>query len=52
VRERGAQCSVLNVADSAEAAYWADAGATTAQGGIFGSAVSTGDLETLLGLKV
>ncbi len=52
VREQGAHCSVLNISDSAEAAFWAEAGAITAQGGIFGPAVATGELETLLGLRV
>jgi diguanylate cyclase (GGDEF)-like protein len=52
LRDSGVECSVLNVADSTETAYWADAGATSAQGGIFGPAVATADLETLLGLRV
>jgi diguanylate cyclase (GGDEF)-like protein/PAS domain S-box-containing protein len=52
VRDRGAQCSVLDIAGPAETTYWADAGATSAQGGIFGPAVAIADLETLLGLRV
>ncbi|MET0233234.1 MAG: diguanylate cyclase [Kibdelosporangium sp.] len=53
IRDLDATCSVLNVADETEATYWAEAGATTAQGGIFGPAVAAPELETLLrGLRV
>lgn len=37
VARRGVRCSVVDVADSAEAAWWAGLGVATAQGGVFGT---------------
>ncbi|MBP2327751.1 diguanylate cyclase (GGDEF)-like protein/PAS domain S-box-containing protein [Kibdelosporangium banguiense] len=52
IRDNGVDCSVVNVSDPTEATYWTNAGAITAQGGMFGPAVAASDLETLLGLRV
>jgi predicted signal transduction protein with EAL and GGDEF domain len=43
----GRECSVLDVRTEAEAGWWAAAGATSAQGGVFGVAVSVDNLATL-----
>lgn len=46
--EVGATCSVIGVADEAEAAYWTAAGVTTAQGGMFGAGGDAGALAELV----
>lgn len=48
IAEAGATCSVIGVADEAEAEYWTSAGATTAQGGMFGPGVDAGALAELV----
>jgi diguanylate cyclase (GGDEF)-like protein/PAS domain S-box-containing protein len=48
VAEAGATCSVIGVADEAEAGYWTSAGATTAQGGMFGAGVAADALAELV----
>ncbi len=44
ITEAGAFCSVIGIADEAEAEYWKAAGATTAQGGMFGPGGDAGAL--------
>jgi diguanylate cyclase (GGDEF)-like protein/PAS domain S-box-containing protein len=43
----GRECSVADVRTEAEARWWATAGATTMQGGVFGPPVAAGDLSAL-----
>ncbi|MPZ79147.1 MAG: diguanylate cyclase [Actinophytocola sp.] len=43
----GRECSVLDVRTEAEAHWWAAAGATSAQGGVFGLPVTADNLATL-----
>jgi len=44
IAEAGAFCSIIGIADEAEAEYWKTAGATTAQGGMFGPGGDAGAL--------
>ncbi len=43
----GRECSVLDVRTEVEARWWAAAGVTTVQGGVFGEPVAAGDLAAL-----
>jgi predicted signal transduction protein with EAL and GGDEF domain len=43
----GRECSVLDVRTEAEARWWATAGATSMQGGVFGRPVAADALATL-----
>ena len=43
----GRECSVLDVRTEAEARWWAAAGATSVQGGVFGRPVAADELATL-----
>ncbi|OLF06506.1 hypothetical protein BLA60_31565 [Actinophytocola xinjiangensis] len=45
--ESGRECSVLDQRVAAEVRWWTSVGAVTAQGGLFGAAVSAEDLATL-----
>ncbi len=46
----GRECAVLDVRTEAEVRWWAAAGVTSVQGGVFGSPVAAGDLASLLDL--
>ena len=43
----GRECAVIDVRTEAEARWWAAAGVTTVQGGVFGGPVAAGDLSAL-----
>jgi predicted signal transduction protein with EAL and GGDEF domain len=43
----GRECAVLDVRTEAEVRWWAAAGVTSVQGGVFGSPVAAGDLASL-----